>query len=109
MSLSNDDFLAHYGVKGMKWGVRKEEPSSGSKSSTPEHKRTEAVVVLQEKLKDGGSLTVYKDPPHAITRFLARKNKARQEELRRNSSFTLKTKPSTRSVMRRSARTVRAH
>lgn len=28
------DFLSHYGVKGMKWGVRKSEDSGGSSSST---------------------------------------------------------------------------
>lgn len=30
MDRSTDDFLAHYGVKGMKWGRRKSEPVKGS-------------------------------------------------------------------------------
>lgn len=41
-----DDFLAHYGVKGMRWGVRKK---SGKKSS--EAKRFEAV---DKKRKEQG-------------------------------------------------------
>ena len=31
---SSDDFLAHYGVKGMKWGVRKAGDSSGSRKES---------------------------------------------------------------------------
>jgi len=30
-----DNFLEHHGIKGMKWGVRRENPSGGSKRSTP--------------------------------------------------------------------------
>jgi hypothetical protein len=37
MSTDVDDFLAHYGVKGMKWGIRKEDP--GSSSSPPKEKK----------------------------------------------------------------------
>ena len=29
MGLSYDSYLAHYGVKGMKWGVRKKRSSQG--------------------------------------------------------------------------------
>ena len=28
------DYLEHYGVKGMKWGIRKERPTAGDKEST---------------------------------------------------------------------------
>lgn len=31
--LTVDEFLAHYGVKGMKWGVRKDDATSSAKSS----------------------------------------------------------------------------
>lgn len=33
-----DGFLAHYGVKGMKWGVRKDRKSSGGRSSSKDEK-----------------------------------------------------------------------
>lgn len=32
--LKSDDVLAHFGVKGMKWGVRKDRTSSGSKKTS---------------------------------------------------------------------------
>lgn len=32
--MNDDRYLAHYGVKGMKWGVRKDESSSGSRART---------------------------------------------------------------------------
>ena len=40
-----EPYLAHYGVKGMKWGVRRNrESSSGSDSSTPQSKRAQTMV-----------------------------------------------------------------
>lgn len=36
----NDNFLEHYGVPGMKWGVRKDRKSSGKKKSTKSNKST---------------------------------------------------------------------
>lgn len=39
MTDNADDFLAHYGVKGMKWGVRKDRKARAS-SSDPKTKKT---------------------------------------------------------------------
>jgi len=43
-----DEFLAHYGVKGMHWGVRKEEKSS---SSTPSQSRLKTRLSRPERIK----------------------------------------------------------
>lgn len=42
MRVSDTDYFAHHGVKGMKWGIRKERPSSGrsSKGSGSEARST---------------------------------------------------------------------
>jgi ribosomal protein S18 acetylase RimI-like enzyme len=48
-----DDFLAHYGVKGMKWGVRREPPE----------------VVLKKTLKGGGEVLVTKDKPAGLAKI----------------------------------------
>jgi len=47
-----NDFLAHFGVKGMKWGVRKSESSKASKSSKKPSSETKKVV--KEALILGG-------------------------------------------------------
>lgn len=46
---SSDDFLAHYGVKGMKWGVRKADRSSGSSGSRKESRKEYRARVKQEQ------------------------------------------------------------
>lgn len=51
-----DDFLAHYGVKGMRWGVRKADPR----------------VMATRKLKNGNVLEMTKDPTPPIGRLLSR-------------------------------------
>lgn len=46
---TSDDFLAHYGVKGMKWGRRKAEGSSDSSGSSKESRKEYRSRVKQEK------------------------------------------------------------
>lgn len=73
-----DDQLKHAGVKGMKWGVRKDESPSG--------------VVFSKALKDGGSLSVTKNPPSSISRFLSAINPAYRESSAKHHNFTLRDK-----------------
>lgn len=47
-----DDELAHIGVKGMRWGVRKGDRSSGGHSSKPSHpKKPDVKAMSDEELK----------------------------------------------------------
>lgn len=52
MALTYNDYLAHYGVKGMKWGVRKKRRSSGSEQHSSDHKDVKAV---EKKAKEFGA------------------------------------------------------
>lgn len=48
--------LSHYGIAGMKWGVRRSNFSKSSKEKikTPVSEDSAAVTILQKKLKTGG-------------------------------------------------------
>lgn len=78
MEVSNqevEDFLTHYGVLGMKWGVRKDRE-----------------VILTKTFKTGETLTVTKDPASPIAKALSKifpKYKEHQEKI---SNFTLSDK-----------------
>ncbi len=53
-----EDFLAHYGVKGMRWGVRKSEPSASSPRSVPRLSSSHDAAVaarLQSRVNRAGS------------------------------------------------------
>lgn len=69
----SSDSLVHYGVKGMRWGVRRDDD-----------------VALQKTFPTGETLTVVKNQPAAIARFIAAYIPKLAEEQAKSSHFTLK-------------------
>ena len=51
MSLETDDFLEHFGIKGMKWGVTRKEGSDGNVGSNPKNKKPEKTVETRKERK----------------------------------------------------------
>lgn len=43
MGITYDDYLAHHGIKGMKWGVRKRRKSGGEEHHSSDHKSAKAA------------------------------------------------------------------
>lgn len=52
-----DDFLEHWGVRGMKWGRRKSTSSTSSKSSTTEHESADSKTAKSLKSKKVKSMS----------------------------------------------------
>ncbi|AXQ61250.1 acetyltransferase domain protein [Streptomyces phage LibertyBell] len=73
--------LTHYGVKGMKWGVRKGD-SGGGKFATPSD--------LTRKLKNGDTLTLSGRPTGAMAKFLGTVVPAAGRRIENSSHFTIK-------------------
>lgn len=48
MPTNVDIFLAHYGVKGMRWGIRKDRDSSGRRSNSVSGKKTDHDKTIEE-------------------------------------------------------------
>lgn len=74
-SEGTNNMLQHFGVKGMRWGV-KNEPD----------------VVLTKKCKNGTELTVTKDPDMAHLKLIGKAFPKFQENLDKNPMFTLRNK-----------------
>ena len=71
--------LAHYGVLGMKWGIRK------SRNSTP----SESLLTLKTKTKTGATLELNQRHTPAFARFMSKHNKKVRETLRNSKSFKI--------------------
>ena len=73
MDQTLDDILAHYGVKGMKWGVRRRRDDGGGKSSAPKHKVSDdaqAAKDFKTRAKSGGTDTLSnKELQHLVNRM----------------------------------------
>jgi RimJ/RimL family protein N-acetyltransferase len=51
---NTDEFLAHFGVKGMKWGVRKDDALRGSTSVSEAHEDAVKAQAAKDKIKVSG-------------------------------------------------------
>lgn len=77
-----DSFLAHFGVKGMKWGVRKDDTARPVTKS-----RTEPITV---KLKSGETLTLDGTRTPLMAKFLAKLSPSIRERVNNSYSFKIK-------------------
>lgn len=75
---SPEEAFAHFGVKGMKWGVRKEH----ERKSNAESLVTETIT---RTTKNGDTFTLYPTPTPKVTQFLAR-HSTRHRKLVENSA-----------------------
>lgn len=86
-----DEFLEHYGIKGMKWGVRQKRDSSTGRVPKP---RPELVGLgpasITRKTKSGDEITITRNPPNAINKALARVSKKYVEAYNESAFMTIR-------------------
>lgn len=76
MVLPTDDTIEHFGVKGMKWGVRKK----------PETTNTDRVITT----KDGSTLRLTKDKTPALAKLIAKMSPKVRKLLEDSENMTIK-------------------
>lgn len=76
--------LLHFGVKGMKWGVRKERPTSSLKQLGPQ--------TITRKTAKGEEITLSQSPPNRLNEFLGRHSESYRKEFASAAFFTIKNK-----------------
>lgn len=54
MIIDNDDYVAHFGVPGMKWGVRKEFKSGYSKKEYGKNVAKGGLILAEKRRRDAG-------------------------------------------------------
>lgn len=77
------EFLAHYGVSGMKWGVRKDRPKSAELKGLGPSK-------IVRKTSSGEELTLAKQPPNVLHKALARISPKYREEYNNYAYLNIK-------------------
>lgn len=55
MIINENDYLAHHGIKGMKWGVRKDKTSGSGYTSSPKFKRAVRSTIAGAAIVGGGA------------------------------------------------------
>ncbi|AXQ61247.1 hypothetical protein SEA_LIBERTYBELL_6 [Streptomyces phage LibertyBell] len=63
--------LTHYGIKGMKWGVRRADPSGGAQKAAPQPRQSadsKATEKTQDKIDRGGTASVSNQELQALVK-----------------------------------------
>lgn len=84
VSNNADEFLAHFGVKGMRWGVRKSSPPSDLVGLGPSQ--------VVRTMANGDKLTLAKNPPNLMNRSLARLSPNYRESYNKGAFLTIRDK-----------------
>lgn len=81
-----EDFLAHYGVLGMKWGVRR---PVGPDGRILQNSTTNKVITT---MKNGDQLVLEKNKPPKLVEFIAKYSTSTRSELDKSHTFSVKDK-----------------
>jgi hypothetical protein len=84
--LFTDDFLAHYGKKGMKWGVRNSDRPSGTPRSTERRAKKDAKEVARAKMFYGDGAGTRRKLINKSVEARSKRDPAYKEALDRNLS-----------------------
>lgn len=79
-----ENFLEHFGVKGMRWGVRKQPQSVGQNKL--------GKLVLEHSFSSGDKLSIYKSPPGIIPRTLSRISASYKKDVESYPQFSFRDK-----------------
>lgn len=85
-----DEILAHFGIKGMKWGVRKSEHAAGPQAPKG------GELVLKKSFKTGDKLSIYKMPPSGLARLFSRMSKNYAKDVKNYPQFNFYDKAGTK-------------
>lgn len=83
-----EEVLAHFGVKGMRWGVRKSDPGAAAPSK--------GELVLKHDFKSGDQLSIYRMPPSGIAKMLGRMSKNYAKDVKNYPQFNFHDKDGTK-------------
>lgn len=81
LSEMDDEPLEHFGVKGMKWGVRKERNTEPLTSLGPD--------TISRKTASGETITLSKVPPNRMTKFLANISEGYRKEYEKQATLNI--------------------
>ena len=85
-----DEALAHYGVKGMRWGVRKDRPQSAGAARRASLKGLGTSDEIVRTTAAGDTVTMRKNPPNAVTKALATLSEKYTNNYNDGAFFTFK-------------------
>lgn len=87
-----EEFLEHYGVKGMKWGVRKDASKSTYKDRVAELKNNSSFESFTVKTKNGETVNVDPAPQFKIAAYVNAISRKHTENTLKNSFMVMSVK-----------------
>lgn len=85
-----NDTLEHFGVKGMKWGVRKKRETNGRNKSSNKAANATETKTRTVTTKQGTEISFSKDKTPALTKLIAKMSPKVRELLENSENMTIK-------------------